>query len=87
MKSSLDGIGPLQYFFGSVRQKPDGEIVFATLALPEGGVASVEELANLLAPYIDLPLNVTEALESDRDLNRGNVFYTWDLEDSQKLSA
>jgi hypothetical protein len=78
---------PLLYFFGTVRQKSDGEIVFATLTMPEGGVGTVAELAHLLTPYIELPNSIRERLEGDRELNRGNAVYAWNLEDPQELSA
>ena len=73
---------PLQYFFGTVRKK--GEIVFSTLELHEGGVATVAELAQVLSPYIELPEEIKDALREDQAVNRGNLVRHWKLDSESR---
>jgi hypothetical protein len=79
---------PLQYFFGTVftkaKKDTDHEVVFATLELPEGGVQTVEELANVLQSYLRLPDELLKCLEEDRVNNRGNVVRHWAVPDVQQ---
>ncbi|SRR6266478_2472578 len=80
---------PLQHFFGTVWDKApldsDEEgIVFATLSLPKGGVATVAEHERLLRPYVELPLHIIAALWEDQAVNRGNAVYEWKLEDPDR---
>jgi hypothetical protein len=75
---------PLQYFFGTVWDKAQAnqdndEVVFTTLSLPGGGVGTIEELARLLRPYVELPSHITAALAEDQAVNRGNASYEWEL--------
>ena len=75
---------PLQYFFGTVwnksRESTDERIVFSTLELPGGGVATVAELARVLSPYFELPGVIRDALIQDHVANRGNSVWQWKLD-------
>ena len=78
---------PLQYFFGTVFDKAvkatDAKVVFATLDLPGGGVPSVEELAKVLSPYLQLPDDLLRCLREDGAVNRGNAVRQWAVNDAK----
>jgi hypothetical protein len=88
MKSLSGGIDHSNTSLGlhSTKRKrtPIHEVGFATLELPGGGVQTVEELANVLQPYLRLPDELLKCLEEDRVNNRGNVVRHWAVPDVQQ---
>ena len=75
---------PLQYFFGTVfdkKKEAHHEVVFTTSDLPGGGTGTVEELADAMRAYLNLPDELLDSLEEDRLNNRGNVVREWTVPD------